>query len=408
MKYTIFVFCLISLFSCANVNKSDEENQNAHLLQLDLDKSVVKDTLHVSSFIASAIPIILETNDENMIGFISAMQVTDSCICILDGGPGGSGSLFVFNKRGQYLREIGRKGEGPGEYISIRDFTINEKGDLIFLVDDDSEKIAVYQFSTGKFLRDINFADEKVGYRSVQYNNNRLFTDLTYYSKTEEGPMLYVLDEETGNIESSCLDIGIHNHGWLKPFSKGESNFYCKNSGKPKYTHYFMDTVMTVNGNSLEPYLVIKSKDWVKEHDVRVNKNTTSNAEEDVYFKIQELPISFLLQNYVEAERYIYFVYNKQQKFLTVIYDKKNDLVLHTERLIDDIVFDGGSMSTPLIGCGDEKGMYGYINTAAVPSFYEYILNDSLSTIRPEFRDYFKNKVTSESNPVIFYYKYRD
>lgn len=406
MKYVILLFSTLILLSCENSKRPDEKCQNSHLFVLDLDKSLAKDTLHASSFIASVTPIALETTDDNMIGFISAMQITDTCICILDGGPGSSGSLFVFNKKGKYLRQIGKRGQGPGEYNTIRDFTIDEKGDKIFLVDSDLEKISVYQFSTGLHLQDINFKNNKVEQRNIQYANNKLFTDVIYYKKTEEGPMVYVLNETTGDIEATFLDINLHNHGWLNSFSKGESNFYCKNSEKPKYTHYFMDTVMVVDNDALVPYLVVKSKNWVTDLDVKGNKNTTNNPEEDAFLKIQEQPIAFFLQNYVESDRYIYFVYCKQRNYLTVVYDKDNDHLLHTSVLIDDMLFNGGVFPILSITCGDEKGMYGIINTNAIPSFCN-LLNNSTSIVKPEFRDFLKVKITPESNPVILYYEHK-
>ena len=307
VKYIVYIFSFIIFLSCLDSKKSNSESNNDKLLVFDLDKAPIKDSIYASSFISSVTPIVLETIDNNLIGFLSAMQVTDSCICILDDGPDSSGCLFVFNKQGNFLREIGKKGQGPGEYIGIHDFTIDEKNDQIFLVDDDSEKIRVYQFSTGKFLRNIDFKDDNVVYRHIQYNNNKLFVDFTYYGKTKAGPMVYVLDETTGDIESKCLDVDTYNHGWLKPFFKGESFFYCKNSDKPKYTQYFMDTIMAVNKDKLEPYIVIKSKDWVTDQGVRSRKNTTLDAEQDAYFKIHESPIAFNIQNYVESERYIYF-----------------------------------------------------------------------------------------------------
>lgn len=407
MNYTLLICSAFILFSCMNSNTSKSKTKDNNLVFLNLDEALIKDTLHASTFIASVTPVVLETTDENLTGFLSAMQVTKDCICVLDGGPGGSGCLFVFNKQGKYLRKIGEKGQGPGEYINIHDFTISEKNNEVFIVDDKSSKIRVYNFSTGEFVRNIPFEDDKVKYRSIQYIDEKLFTDITYFSQVEEGAMMYALNDATGKIETKYLDVSVHNHGWLKPFSKGESFFYCKNSAHPKYTHYFMDTIMTINNGILEPYLVIKSEDWVTSQNIKSNKNNAEDATEDVFFKIQELPIAFNIQNYVESDNYIYFIYNKQQAYITVVYDKKQKQIYRTKRLIDDILFADGQYGIPLIACGDEYGMYGYINTVSVPDFYEYIVNNRSSAIKPEFGKYFRKTITSDSNPIILYYEYK-
>lgn len=409
MKYILFICSLITFLSCTDSNKTDNTNKDHNLLVLDLDKAAIKDTMLASVFIKSVTPIALETTNESLIGFLSAMQVTDSCICILDDehAPGGSGNLFVFDKRGKYLRKIGKKGQGPGEYVNIDDFTIDEKNDKIFLVDNENDKIRVYQFSTGRFLRNIDFKDDKVKYANIQYSNNKLFVDFTYYSPTEKGPMMYTLDEATGNIESKWMDIDIHNHGWLKPFFKGESFFYCKNSEMPKYTHYFMDTIMAVNKDKLEPYLVIKSKDWVTDYDVRSHKNTTPDVLQNILFKFRELPIAFNVQNYVESERYIYFFYSKQKDQIEVLYDKKNNLLFRTKRLIDDLTYDSQNCRVLLIGCGDKNGMYSYVNTVGIPTFSNYSVKDPSSPMKPEYKKYFENKITADSNPILLYYEYK-
>lgn len=407
MKYIFLICSVILFFACSNSTNFNRKADNGDLLVLDFDQTLVEDTLSASSFIESVMPVFLETTDDNLIGFLSAMQVTSDYICILDGGPGGSNRLFVFGKAGKYLRSIGKQGQGPGEYLNIHDFTINEEEDEIFIIDDVSSKISVYKLSTGAFIRDILFADENVKYRNIQYVNNKLFTDITYFTQTEAGPMMYALNELTGTIETKYLDIAVHNHGWLKPFSKGESFFYCKNSDKPKYIHYFMDTMMVVNNGILEPYMHVKSKDWVTGQIVQENRNHTDDMQEDAYFKIQELQIAFNIQNYVESEKYIYFTYDKQRKSIKVIYDKNRKQLLRTKFLSDDILFTGRNYMLPLIGCGDEYGMYGYINTATIPYLYEYIMNHDASAMKSELRAMFKSKVTSDSNPILLYYKYK-
>lgn len=404
MKHILFIYIIIAISSCTNHYNS--KNNSNNVLLLDFNKAPVEDSIFASTFIASVKPIILETTDDNLIGFLSAMQVTKDCICVLDDGPGGSSGLYIFSKSGKYLRKIGQKGQGPGEYISIYDFTINEENDEVFIIDKSALKFRIYKFSTGKFIRDIPFKDEMVEYASIQYNNGKLFANTVYFTKTEEGPMLHVLNT-TGNIESKYLNIAVHNHGWLKSFFKGEGFFYCKNQKNPKFTHYFMDTIMTINNGRLEPYLAIKSNDWVKSSDIKNYKNYSQDAEKDIFFKIRELPIAFNVQNYVESDNYIYFSYSIKQEYINVIYDKRQDRILRSKALLDDILFNEKKYRIPLIGCGDENGMYGYINTTSIPSFNEYILKNRNSFIKTSLQFFFKKNITPDSNPIILYYEYK-
>lgn len=409
MKAIVLFICSFIVFvSCADSNKSENISKHENLIVLDFDKAPVKDIIPVSTFMKSVTPVFLETTDDNLIGMVSDIQSTDSCICVLDDGSRRNENLFVFDKKGKYLRKIGQKGQGPGEYGGINDFTINEKNDEIFLIDYEFHRICVFKLSTGQFIRNIDFKDENVSYRHIQYNKGKLFVDFTYYkSDVDDGPMVYALNETSGEIESTYLDVAVNNHGWLESYFFGRSYFHCKNSESPKYTQIFMDTVMAISNGRLDPYLVIKSKDWVTADDVKKYKNTTNDVDNDFSFKILKLPIAYNIQNYVESEDYIYFIYYKKGESITTIYDKKHDIVYRTDKLINDIMYNGETVGVHSVCYGDKNGMYEYKDTEVMPYFYRYTLENSSSTIKPEYKKMLEGNMTPDSNPILLYYEYK-
>jgi len=52
--------------------------------------------------------------------------------------------LYAFNKEGKFIRKYGNRGNGPGEYLSIKDFTIDTENEIVYLMDDDATQILLY------------------------------------------------------------------------------------------------------------------------------------------------------------------------------------------------------------------------------------------------------------------------
>lgn len=57
----------------------------------------------------------LETNDDCVIGDIHQVLCTDNYIFILDFFS--TNAVYCFDKQGNYIRQIGKKGQDPGEYF---------------------------------------------------------------------------------------------------------------------------------------------------------------------------------------------------------------------------------------------------------------------------------------------------
>ncbi len=92
----------------------------------------------------------LETTDDCLIGKINKVIETPKSIYVLSNiGRGGENDLFEFGKDGRFIRRIGHKGGGPGEYTRLASFTYNN--DTLYLLDDYNSHILCYN-SAGDYL----------------------------------------------------------------------------------------------------------------------------------------------------------------------------------------------------------------------------------------------------------------
>lgn len=101
--------------------------------------------------------------------------------------------LFQFTLEGKFVRQIGRAGQGPGEYTeSILGVTYNERLKEIYLSDPRQLKLHVYSFD-GKFLHDINME----GREYVRLQNDGCFYAIYndfLYDKQKRGKEMVVYD----------------------------------------------------------------------------------------------------------------------------------------------------------------------------------------------------------------------
>jgi hypothetical protein len=118
----------------------------------------------------------LETTDDCLIDEIKQVEVMDTNIFVLNN----SENLYIFSKNsGNFVNQIGKKGQGPGEYLSIRGFFVDRKGKTLSLIDLWGKKVIKYDLD-GTFIETKNISAGR-GFEELAMcadNGNILFYNL--------------------------------------------------------------------------------------------------------------------------------------------------------------------------------------------------------------------------------------
>lgn len=151
-KIILYFLSLIVLMSCCN-NKRESEPCNIDSVIFNLDDCLSSDK--IDTFEYDLMP--LENNPQGMLSGIDKMIVTSKGLYILDTRyiP----SLFLFGHDGRFINKIGVQGRSKSEYIRIDNFTANEEGDTVAIMDDFGKVIKLYTFN-GTFLNSYTLEDE--------------------------------------------------------------------------------------------------------------------------------------------------------------------------------------------------------------------------------------------------------
>ena len=157
---TIFFFLLLFISCREQVSVHDALHHAAiDIPSINLNSISESDQLQMTVFADSVTHIKLETTDESLVGRISKILFFDNLLIIQDRQ---THSVFVFDRNGKFINRIGRRGQGPGEYVSILRVMLNPDNRQIMVFDGASNKLIYYDLY-GNFIREVtNFSESAV------------------------------------------------------------------------------------------------------------------------------------------------------------------------------------------------------------------------------------------------------
>lgn len=110
---------------------------------LSCDQKLLTDTVSfpLSHFTEEMEIIKLDNSDKALVGQ-SGLSISDNYILVHSGYP--PTAFKLFDRKGNYITEVGAIGQGPGEYQSVYDAQIDEKNQRIYLMPWQSDKLLVF------------------------------------------------------------------------------------------------------------------------------------------------------------------------------------------------------------------------------------------------------------------------
>lgn len=187
MKTSVFLLALISIFFL-------------HCCQVDKARNIQEINLASNQYNG-------ESYDVNMIGLeekstnnipsqISKIQLHDDIVYILDGV---TSTIFTYNTNGKYLSQLDNIGQGPGEFLRIRDFYV--KDDILYVYDDRMNKLLLYNRLNFDFLKSIN---SRIYFRGFIVLNNK---DLLLVLPKDQKRKQLAIADSLLNIKYDLIDF---------------------------------------------------------------------------------------------------------------------------------------------------------------------------------------------------------
>lgn len=178
---------------------------------IPINPDVRESRLSMSELFSDLKYIKLETNQQSLIAQVSKIIPLKEQLIIVDKM---ATQILIFGKDGQFIKSIGKRGSGPGEFAGIEDVAVDEKDNRIYVLDNSGQQIFIFNLQNeycGKknidfIAREIEFIDNNILICYCDYAAN------VNFEKKDMRPNLFLLDinsmEETPLLYTPS-DIGV-------------------------------------------------------------------------------------------------------------------------------------------------------------------------------------------------------
>ena len=302
----LIILLSICIISCTSVHDIQEEPRISISFASTL--SNVQDTLFDVKYIK------LETTDTCLLGTIGQIETfSDSLLLVLDIN---NSYLYAFNQKGKYLTHIGKKGEGPGEYIKLSSFFIDKQRNRIGLLDIGKQKVIFYQITDFSFQSEMDFPFE-TSCCTVSEEGYMLWNS-TGYGSDRTGNAYFILTDSTGTILQTAVE---------KQFKSGYSlgdprNVYTFQGKNYAYSPFNL-SVWKIENDSIQKDVQFSLGNPSPPYSFLMEK---SHGGQSCYFKALEESdyISYYtIREFTQYYSILYIVHN--QRFIG-FYNKHNQL----------------------------------------------------------------------------------
>lgn len=143
MKVFLFTLIICTAFYACSTHKNEQKGKGTVTCEWNVNADKV-----ISSFIDTITYVALDSDSNGLFKTIDKLMVQDNKYFVFD--CFGRNQVLVFDSTGKFLFPVGHKGKGPGEYIRIRNFTVDSKN--IYLINNDLNLLLTYDLS-GNFVK---------------------------------------------------------------------------------------------------------------------------------------------------------------------------------------------------------------------------------------------------------------
>ena len=392
MKNLFFFLFIFS--SCISNNRIQQQEENLPIPEppytISLEKEIDNiQSVNLTEIGDTIIYIPLETSDKSLLKDLSKIIVTNDHIAVYD-----RSNILMFDHSGQFIRQISKRGQGPGEYsLLIRDYCFSLDNQKIYLLVDGNR---YFEYNVdGKFLHSYKINTPA---QEMLPLNDSLFVFYSVHSPKLANPSIIIADLNN-NIQRTYPNYYKNND---QNVIISLAPFYARH-GQIRFKEFGVDTLYTITENEIIPYSFVSlgKKLWSG----NLSGNPMSAKSNEEYQKIvrEQIAGKYFVARMLEDDVNLYISLYDLYTYLYGYYNKRSNSV----KIIGDQGFqnniDGGLPFFPKYVYNDSI-LVDYVNAFTLR---EHVLNGNATEMRQlygqKYDDLVKlvNSLDDESNPVV-------
>lgn len=246
----------------------------------------------------------LENSDPSFIGEINKIEFYDSLIFVLDKKY--LSKILVFNGTiGSYICTIGKIGQGPGEYLSLNDFSIDKENNKIYLL---CNKNLVYTYTLlGEFIE----SKELPFYAS----NMEVLGEKLYFKCDTRSSHHLIITDKNINIISKKFRTDLYRN-----IDREQVHHFQKRNNELIFHRFLDNNIYKIDsdGKISIAYQLLLGEDAITFKDVTdlSSKELKKELKQKTYYKY-----------FTETEEYAFLVFIKNGIPHLSIYNKSNNQI---------------------------------------------------------------------------------
>jgi hypothetical protein len=192
--------------------------------------------------------VALETSQPSLIQKIDKLFVTDDYLIVVS--IGGDKAVGLFDRNGRFLRTIGRRGTGPGEFVDISDVWFDDEREVIYIHDRPKQNMMTFDLA-GRLVSTLNngmwidsFCKTTDGFWVYVPNNS-----------PDKGYALTLLDDDFKTVKGEFLPQDAFFPTSFKP------RFFRDDEGVTYFAYPFSNVIYRLKGGAPEPFLRVDAGD---------------------------------------------------------------------------------------------------------------------------------------------------
>ena len=364
-------FALVLLLFLVACSGKQENKGYDHYVKVSIDNP---ETFNLSDVADSCFMVPLKSADGVVIGEIKEVFLIDSLIIVWDSK---SENLLVYNQSGDYLYQIGRKGEASEEYVYLTNVKIDSEN-KINISDVSMQRIIRYDLR-GNYISSMtmnnpftNFLPVESGFWGITSFSNKY--NLTLVDREGQNEIkTYFYSEESiplGKVNNFSTD------------EKGDIIFYVT----------YKDVIYKIEGEELVPFVEIdfgqKKPEDINTEEFRTffHDGSYLGAISNVHFYKNKLFFSFADFKGMGKP------YNSYRVFVDFNTSEKKSVIYIDGKHFDNVPVDP---IPEIVSLTDNKLVY-----QIVPDMYP---EAAIEKIREYFPD-----ISSDSEPILVFYNLKD
>lgn len=371
--------CIIAFSSCTSKKNEQPENGTKTIVidEIEGDKAPFSNYFKVKKV------VVLETRSECLVGEIDKIFVAGNRIYISDSS---TKSILVFTDDGEFLFKLHNIGKGPGEYLDITDFQVDDVSQELTLYDIETEKLITYS-AEGKFLMERPYKYSASEF--VMFDNTMAFycansSDAIYMCVN--GQCSNFLIEMNDEIIFRACPVARKQMGCYSTINQFNAIQYSHNN--VYLTEPLGHIIYTVYPDRIDPEYII-------DYGARTIPSDLSDIEVDFNYIYQ---FNHSITNIYEDDEMLFFEFDKGMLTKGLVMDKQKDSCnyVNTYRNTDN------NMLLNLISVkGEHNYLVSLIDPTAFFKDYTKQKSDKISALQKVL----KAKLTPENNPALVLYE---